>query len=88
MNKVDGPRGSVWWKSKGAVPNRTKVKRRKAWEPVGELVNGSEATVKKFYREAGGWIRLQPANSEMQPIVVAASQVKIQGRVVGVLRKY
>jgi len=33
VKKNDGPRGSVWWKSKGAVPNRMKMKRRKAWEP-------------------------------------------------------
>jgi repressor LexA len=31
---------------------------------------------------------LQPANSEMAPIFVPASDVKIQGRVIGVLRKY
>jgi repressor LexA len=49
---------------------------------------GDEATVKRFYREAGGKIRLQPANSQMSPIVVPATDVKIQGRVVGVLRKY
>ncbi len=42
----EGPRGSVWWKFTGAMPNRTKVKRRKAWEPVGELVNGSEAHIR------------------------------------------
>ena len=57
-------------------------------EVVVALVDGDEATLKRFYREPGGKIRLQPANSEMQPIVVSASQVKIQGRVVGVLRKY
>ena len=57
-------------------------------EVIVALVDGDEATLKRFYREPGGKIRLQPANSEMQPIVVAASQVKIQGRVVGVLRKY
>ncbi len=49
---------------------------------------GGEATLKRFYRESGGKIRLQPANSEMQPIVIPASEVKIQGRVIGVLRKY
>jgi hypothetical protein len=43
--KTDGPRGSVWWKFIGAVPNRMKVKRRKAWEPVGKLVDGSEAHI-------------------------------------------
>ena len=57
-------------------------------EVVVALVDGDEATLKRFYREPGGKIRLQPANSEMAPIVVPASQVKVQGRVVGVLRKY
>jgi repressor LexA len=57
-------------------------------EVVVALVDGDEATLKRFYREAGGKIRLQPANSEMQPIVLPAAQVKIQGRVVGVMRKY
>ena len=52
------------------------------------LVGGTEATLKRFYRETGGKIRLQPANSEMHPIIVSAVDVKIQGRVVGVLRKY
>ena len=57
-------------------------------EIVVALVGGEEATLKRFYRESGGKVRLQPANSEMQPIVVAAGDVKIQGRVIGVLRKY
>ena len=57
-------------------------------EIVVALVGEDEATVKRFYREAGGKIRLQPANSTMAPIVVSAQDVKIQGRVVGVLRKY
>jgi repressor LexA len=57
-------------------------------ETVVALVGNDEATLKRFYREAGGKIRLQPANSEMPPIIVPAAEVKIQGRVVGVLRKY
>jgi repressor LexA len=57
-------------------------------EIVVALVNNDEATLKRFYREGAGKIRLQPANSEMSPIVVAANDVKIQGRVIGVLRKY
>ena len=57
-------------------------------EIVVALVRDSEATLKRFYREAGGKIRLQPANSEMQPIVVSGADVKIQGRVISVLRKY
>jgi repressor LexA len=57
-------------------------------EIVVALVGGTDATLKRFYREPGGKIRLQPANSEMQPIVVHANDVKIQGRVIGILRKY
>lgn len=57
-------------------------------EIVVALIRDSETTLKRFYREAGGKIRLQPANSEMHPIIVPASDVKIQGRVVSVLRKY
>ena len=57
-------------------------------EIVVALVGEDEATVKRFYREPGGKIRLQPANSSMAPIMAAAADVKIQGRVVGVLRKY
>jgi repressor LexA len=52
------------------------------------LVNNSAATVKKFYRERDGRIRLQPANETMSPIYVHESEVTIQGIVVGVMRKY
>jgi repressor LexA len=52
------------------------------------LVGGDSATVKKLYREPGGRIRLQPANPTMEPIVVDARDVRIQGIVVGVIRKY
>lgn len=57
-------------------------------EMVIALVNGSEATVKRFYREQGGWIRLQPANATMQPMRFQERDVLIQGVVVGVIRKY
>jgi len=57
-------------------------------ETVVALVGNDEATLKRFYRESGGKVRLQPANSDMPPIIVPAADVKIQGRVVGVLRKY
>jgi repressor LexA len=57
-------------------------------EMVIALVNGSEATVKRFYREQGGWIRLQPANTTMQPMRFQERDVLIQGVVVGVIRKY
>ena len=52
------------------------------------LVNGAETTLKRFYRESEDVIRLQPANSEMPPIVVPAADVEIQGRLLAVLRKY
>jgi repressor LexA len=52
------------------------------------LVRGSETTLKRFYREPGDQVRLQPANSALQPIVVPAGDVQIQGRLLAVLRKY
>src|SRR6266542_3428214 len=51
------------------------------------LVEGTDATLKRFYKE-GDVIRLQPSNAKMKPIIVAAPEVEIQGRVIGVLRKY
>jgi repressor LexA len=51
------------------------------------LVDGTETTLKRLYRE-GSKIRLQPSNMAMAPIIVAAEAVQVQGRVVGVLRKY
>jgi repressor LexA len=57
-------------------------------EMVIALVNGNEATVKRFYREPGGWIRLQPANTRMHPMRYQENDVLIQGVVVGVIRKF
>jgi repressor LexA len=51
------------------------------------LVRGAETTLKRYYLE-GSTVRLQPSNAEMDPIFVPASQVEIQGRVLGVMRKY
>jgi repressor LexA len=51
------------------------------------LVEGSDATLKRFYRE-GEKVRLQPSNAKMKPIMFHARDVDIQGRVIGVLRKY
>jgi len=57
-------------------------------QTVVALVDGSDATVKQFYREKDH-VRLQPANTRYQPIVIKpASRVSIQGVVVGVVRKY
>jgi repressor LexA len=57
-------------------------------EMVVALVGGEAATVKKLYREATGRIRLQPANAAMAPMFYEASEIQIQGIVVGVIRKY
>lgn len=57
-------------------------------EMVIALIDEQETTLKKFYRERNGMIRLQPANPEMKPFVVAADRMKIQGIVIGILRKY
>jgi repressor LexA len=57
-------------------------------ETVVALVGGESATVKKYYREPGGWIRLQPANAEMSPIRVNERDVLVQGVVLGVIRRY
>jgi repressor LexA len=57
-------------------------------EIVVALVEGAETTLKRFYREPGGKVRLQPANAALQPIIVPAGDVQIQGRLLAVLRKY
>lgn len=57
-------------------------------EMVVALVDGESATVKKFYREAGGRIRLQPANPTMPPLFYDAEDITVQGTVIGVIRRY
>jgi repressor LexA len=52
------------------------------------LVGGSETTLKRYYRESAGTIRLQPANSSMSAMLIPATQLAIQGRLLAVLRKY
>src|SRR5688572_16724119 len=56
-------------------------------EQVVALLDSGEATLKRYYKE-GRNVRLQPANSTMQPKVVPAEMVKVQGVVIGVLRSY
>jgi repressor LexA len=57
-------------------------------EMVIALLDGENATLKKLYREGGGRVRLQPANAALSPIYVDQSRLRIQGVVIGVLRKY
>jgi len=56
-------------------------------EMVAALVSG-ETTLKRFFREAAGMIRLQPANDRIQPLLVDESTVRVQGVVVGLMRRY
>lgn len=56
-------------------------------EIVVALVENTDTTLKRIYRE-GEVVRLQPSNARMEPIRVPAQSVQIQGRVIGVLRKY
>jgi repressor LexA len=51
------------------------------------LLEEKETTLKKFYRE-GERVRLQPANSSMDPIYTDARNVEIQGKLVTVVRPY
>src|SRR5438034_9436333 len=48
-------------------------------EQVVALLDTGEATLKRFYKEGQGKIRLQPANSTMEPRIVDADRCKIQG---------
>ena len=57
-------------------------------EIVVALINNQFATLKTFYHEKDGRIRLQPANKNMDPIYVDPQDLEIQGKVTGVIRKY
>jgi repressor LexA len=56
-------------------------------ETVVALLEGQDATLKKFYRR-GRRVRLQPANPSMQPIEVPATAVEVRGVVRGLVRQY
>lgn len=49
---------------------------------------GGEVTLKRYYRDPRGVVRLQPANARYEPILVREGEFKIQGVVIGVMRKY
>jgi repressor LexA len=55
-------------------------------ERVVALLPNGETTLKTFYKEPDGRIRLQPANDAFEPIIV--NDCRIQGVVIGVLRRY
>jgi repressor LexA len=53
------------------------------------LIDESETTLKRFQKSRGGkFIRLIPANAGMEPMVYEAERVRIQGVLIGQLRKY
>jgi len=57
-------------------------------EMIIALINGGEATLKRYYKEKGH-IRLQPSNAAMEPIIVkSGTPIEIQGIVIGLIRKY
>lgn len=65
-----------------------KVNQAAPGDIVVALVDGTETTLKRFYPEPGGLVRLQPANASLDPIVVDGTRVQIQGRALAVMRKY
>jgi len=56
-------------------------------EMVVALIEGSEVTLKRIYYEKDK-IRLQPSNPEEKPVILSPDSVKIQGVVIGLMRKY
>jgi repressor LexA len=57
-------------------------------EMVIALLEGENVTLKKLFRERDGRVRLQPANATLHPIYVDPRALRIQGVVIGVLRRY
>ncbi len=56
-------------------------------QSVVALINDEQVTLKKFYIEADG-IRLQPANPDMEPIILKNDEVQVLGVVAGVIRNF
>jgi repressor LexA len=56
-------------------------------ETVVALVDGAEATLKRFYRD-GAEVKLVPANSTMDPMIFHAANVEIRGVVRGLIRQF
>jgi len=56
-------------------------------QTVVALLDGDKATLKRYYRDSDS-IRLQPANDALEPIIVKDRDVRVQGIVVGLMRRY
>ena len=52
------------------------------------LVDGDEATLKYYFKDRRGGVRLEPANEKYEPILVDADRVQFQGVCIGVVRAY
>jgi repressor LexA len=64
-----------------------KVESARDGEIVVALVDDAEATL-KYFRKEGAMVRLDPANRSYEPQRYAPAQVRIQGRLAGLLRRY
>jgi repressor LexA len=56
-------------------------------ETVVALLDNKNVTLKRFYRK-NDHIKLQPSNPDMKPIIIKKGDIKIQGVVIGLLRKF
>ncbi|MCH7861990.1 MAG: repressor LexA, partial [Proteobacteria bacterium] len=68
-----------------ALIRRTETARE--GEIVVALIDENEATL-KYFRKEGGMIRLDPANRDYNPQRYRPDQVRVQGRLAGLLRRY
>ena len=66
----------------------TQLGRRVALKVPHIDADAGPSVLKRFYREAGDMVRLQPANATLKPIFVPTRDLEIQGRLLAVLRKY
>ena len=57
-------------------------------DTVVAILDSGEATLKKFRRVKGGKCRLEPANPAYKPLIVRTDRLQVQGKVIGVLRRY
>lgn len=57
-------------------------------QTVVALIDNTDVTVKKWYSQDDGTVRLEPANANVEPLMLPAERVTIHGRVIGLLRKY
>ena len=66
-------------KKTGEVPNG---------KIVAAIIDGYEATLKRYYAIGGGQVKLMPSNPLFKPIILESRRVKIIGELAGLLRKY